>query len=329
MSALELEAPDKPASATAPEDQAADAALEAAWDAYARWDAAAISRKRRLDWSRVVIFILLIGAAVAGVLASQLKLTWVAGVAAACSAAAALLGREAVGPAVERLWLTARAATETLKSEAFKYAAGAAPYDDGDRGQRLVAAVSAIQADYISGITSNVTRDGIRPIPHTALNQAEYIRSRLENQTAWYESKAEFYNKHAWHWRAVSLSLGLIGAVISGVAAASNELTYLGAWVGVIGTLGGIVAAHLAGSRFSSLAQIYELTGRRLRHLHAEWDLVLAGQSSAKWSEFVLQCENTISTERDQWMQEWQRQITAATLAKTDSSSSENKPARV
>ena len=47
MSALELEAP-----AAAPEVKAADAALDAAWDAYARWDTAAISRKRGLDWSR-------------------------------------------------------------------------------------------------------------------------------------------------------------------------------------------------------------------------------------------------------------------------------------
>ena len=273
-----------------------------------------------------VIFILLVSAAVTGVLASQLNLTWVAGVAAACSAAAALPGREAVGPAVERLWLTARAAAETLKSEAFKYAAGASPYDGGDRGQRLLAAVGAIQADYISGITPNVARDRKRPIPHAALNQADYIRARLEDQTAWYESKAEFYNKRARHWRAVSLSLGLIGAAISGVAAAKTELTYLGAWVGVIGTLGGIVFAHVAGSRFSYLAQIYELTARRLHHLHLEWDLALAGQSTGKWTEFVLECENTISAERDQWMKEWQRQIIAATPA-TESGSGEDKPA--
>jgi hypothetical protein len=237
MSALELH---DPSSTSAPENQPADAALEAARDAYRRWDIAAIARKRRLDWSRAVIFVLLVAAALAGVLASQLKLTWIAGFAAACSAAAALLGHEAVGPAVERLWLTARAAAETLKSEAFKYAAGATPYNGGDKGQRLLAAVSAIQADYISGTTSNAAHEEVRTIPRASLSRAAYLHSRLEDQTTWYEGKASFYNARARQWRAASLALGLIGAGISGIAAANTELVHLGAWVGVVGTLGAI-----------------------------------------------------------------------------------------
>ena len=125
MSALESTTANTLVAAIVSGDGNRDPALAEAWEAYSRWDAAAIARKRRLDLSRIVIFVLLVAAALTGVLASQLTLTWFAGIAAACSAAAALLGREAVGPAVERLWLTARAAAETLKSEAFKYAAGA------------------------------------------------------------------------------------------------------------------------------------------------------------------------------------------------------------
>jgi hypothetical protein len=265
-----------------------------------------------------------VGSAVAGVLASQVKLSWVAGIAAACSAAAALLGREAVGPAVERSWLIARAAAETLKSEAFKYAAGATPYDDSDRGQRLLAAVRAIQANYVSGVASNVACSGKRSIPRAMLSRVDYIRARLDDQTIWYEIRAEFYNKRAWNWRMVTLSLGLIGTVISGVAAVNHELTYLGAWVGVLGTLGGIVAAHVAGSRFSYLAQIYELTGRRLRHLRAGWDSLFAEQSHAKWSEFVVECENAVSAERDHWMKEWERQIAANISGRTEKDTSEN-----
>src|SRR5437763_17032336 len=86
-----------------------DPALAEAWEAYSRWDAAAIARKRRLDLSRIVIFVLLVAAALTGVLASQLTLTWFAGIDAACIAAAVLLGRGAVGPAVGCLWVTASA----------------------------------------------------------------------------------------------------------------------------------------------------------------------------------------------------------------------------
>jgi len=329
MSTLEPTTANAPVAASVSGDGDRDSALAEAWEAYSRWDAAAIARKRRLDLSRIVIFVLLVAAALTGVLASQLTLTWFAGIAAACSAAAALLGREAVGPAVERLWLTARAAAETLKSEAFKYAAGASPYDSDDGGQRLLTAVSAIQADYISGVNSNVRHDSERAIPRSILDRPGYIRLRLEDQTSWYEGKASFYNKRAWHWRLVSLLLGLVGTALSGIAAAEKELTYLGAWVGVIGTLGGIVVAHVAGSRFSYLAQIYELTARRLRHLRAEWNLVSEDQSTTKWSDFVLECENTISAERDQWMKEWQRQIAAVTASQTENRPGETKSRQV
>src|SRR5438094_986143 len=122
--------------------------------------------------------------------------------------------------------------------------AGASPYDSDDGGQRLLTAVSAIQADYISGVNSNVRHDSERTIPHSILDRPGYIRLRLEDQTSWYEGKASFYNKRAWHWRLVSLLLGLVGTALSGIAAAEKELTYLGAWVGVIGTLGGIVVAQ-------------------------------------------------------------------------------------
>jgi len=69
MSALEFGSGNAVSSAADRDDQPADAALDAAWDAYRRWDAAAIVRKRRLDWSRVVIFVLLVAAALSGVLA--------------------------------------------------------------------------------------------------------------------------------------------------------------------------------------------------------------------------------------------------------------------
>ncbi|MGA8761095.1 MAG: DUF4231 domain-containing protein [Stellaceae bacterium] len=127
MSALEHAASDAASPILSPQGQHADPALDMAWDAYRRWDSASIARKRRVDWSRRIIFIMLVSAAVAGVLASQLHSMLAAAIAAVFGAVAALLSHEAAGPAAERLWLSARAAAETLKSEAFKYAAGAAP----------------------------------------------------------------------------------------------------------------------------------------------------------------------------------------------------------
>jgi SMODS and SLOG-associating 2TM effector domain 1/Protein of unknown function (DUF4231) len=308
-------------------ERPADPALDAAWQAFCRWDAASVARRFRLKTSRGIIFVLMIGAAVSGVLASELKtFPWIAGIAAACSAAAALIAREAVGPAIERLWLVARAAAETLKSEAFKYAAGVEPYSSSDRQERLISAVSAIEADNIAGPSPSPPH-APRSLPQGALDQAGYLRTRLEDQIGWYEQRAHAHSRLSSMWRWASVALGLSGAVLGSVAASSAQRTFLGAWVGVIGTLGGIFAAHIAGSRLSYLAQTYELTARRLRHLNTEWGLVPRDQRQDKWNAFVLQCEATISAEREQWVKEWQRQVAAAqtpasTHAETTASSS-------
>ncbi len=186
------------------------------------------------------------------------------------------------------------------------------PHNEAERGRRLIAAVAAIQADNVTGVGLKAARGQDRTIPHAELSPGEYLGSRLEDQRRWYEDKAALYSSRARVWRAVALALALGGAVISGIAAAVAGTTFLGAWVGVTGTLGGIVAAHVAGSRFSYLAQTYELTARRLDYLRTGWGLVSAEPSAAKWSDFVQECEATISAEREQWIKEWQRQIAAA-----------------
>lgn len=308
------------------QEPSADPALDAVWGAYCRWDDASIARKKRLDGSRGVIFTLLVGAAVAGVLASQYKqLHWVAGVAAALSAGAALLGHGTAGPAVERLWLVARAAAETLKSEAFKYSAGADPYNQVDRQERLLATVGAVEGDNIAGIAAAPPRAS-RALPRGALGQTDYLRARVDDQLNWYEAKAGFYNRRASLWHRLSLAEGLGAAMIGGLAASAPGMQFLGAWVAVGGTLSGIFAAYVAGARFTYLAQSYELTARRLRHLRTGWDLVPSDQRDAKWNKFVLQCESTISAEREQWMKEWQRQIAAAAQLVPENSGASTSP---
>src|SRR5437773_12266760 len=101
MSALEPTTANALVAVNVSGDGNSDPALAEAWEAYSRWDAAAIARKRRLDLSRIVIFALLVAPPSTGVLPSQPTLTRFAGLAAASSATAALQGPAAVGPAVQ------------------------------------------------------------------------------------------------------------------------------------------------------------------------------------------------------------------------------------
>jgi hypothetical protein len=313
----------------------ADDPLSIIWASHARWDAAAISRKERLDRGRAWMFVLLVGAALLGFAAAQMSNgLWAlitgepaglvpvaspalqkagqvcAGLATLLSAWAALLGREAVGPSAQRDWLLARAVCETLKSEAFKYAARTAPYDGADRGEKLLLAASAIEGDTVIGWPApSLDATDAEKMPADGIAPDDYLATRVEQQIGWYERRSEDYRRAASRWREGLVWLGMLGAACAAVATAFPKLLAMGALVGVMGTVSGLLGTYVAASRFSYMAQMYELTARRLRYLRCGWDLVPPDERRQRWGDFVRDVEATISSEREQWVKEWQRKV--------------------
>jgi len=233
-----------------------------------------------------------------------------AGLATLLSAWAALLGREAVGPSAQRDWLLARAVCETLKSEAFKYAARTAPYDGADRGEKLLLAASAIEGDTVIGWPApSLDATDAEKMPADGIAPDDYLATRVEQQIGWYERRSEDYRRAASRWREGLVWLGMLGAACAAVATAFPKLLAMGALVGVMGTVSGLLGTYVAASRFSYMAQMYELTARRLRYLRCGWDLVPPDERRQRWGDFVRDVEATISSEREQWVKEWQRKV--------------------
>jgi hypothetical protein len=325
----------------------ADDPLSIVWTSHARWNAAAESRKERLDRGRAWMFVLLIAAALLGFAAAQMSNgLWAliaaaqpsgaaapaaspafqhagqicAGLATLFSAWAALLGREVVSPSSQRDWLLARAVAETLKSEAFKYAVRTAPYDGADRSEKLLQAASAIEGDTVIGCPAPALKaTATDTIPTDEMAPDDYLAARVERQVAWYERRSDDYRRAASRWREGLVWLGMLGAACAGVAAAFPKLLAMGGLVGVMGTVSGLVGSYVAASRFSTMAQMYELTARRLRYLRCGWELVPTDKRRDRWGDFVGNVEATISSEREQWVKEWQRKA-ADTPASDDAS---------
>jgi hypothetical protein len=314
----------------------ADDPLSIVWTSHERWSAAAGARKDRLDRGRAWMFVLLIAAALLGFGAAQMSnglLALVtpdqpsgalpaaspalrhagqifAGLATLFSAWAGLLGREVISPSSQRDWLLARAVAETLKSEAFKYAARTAPYDGADRSEKLLRAASAIEGDTVIGCPVPVLKAAdTDTMPVDGMAPGDYLAARVERQIAWYERRSEDNRRAASRWREAVVWLGMLGAACAAVAAAFPRLLTLGGLVGVMGTVSGLVGSYVATSRFSTMAQMYELTARRLRYLRCGWELVPDDKRRDRWGDFVRDVETTISSEREQWVKEWQRKV--------------------
>src|SRR5215471_8193005 len=111
-------------------------------DQQALWSKTADALKRKIDWARKSTFLLSILGAILATIASQLDdtpaRTWTGMAGAVCLAFVTFLTARFLGGTQISSWIRARAASEALKREAYKYAAAAAPYDNADTRDNLL-----------------------------------------------------------------------------------------------------------------------------------------------------------------------------------------------
>lgn len=109
--------------------------LEEAWRSYRAWAARSRELKARTDRDARLAVALTIAAAVLGALATYAADTEPWGMVFAIGAAIAaalvpLVGREILAIGNEGKWIRARATAEMIKSECYRFAAGAGAYAD-------------------------------------------------------------------------------------------------------------------------------------------------------------------------------------------------------
>jgi SMODS and SLOG-associating 2TM effector domain 1 len=131
-------------------------------------------------------------------------------------------------------------------------------------------------------------------LPPDPLTPETYLRDRLQDQRRWYRDRAK---RHDLTRLAVVTGVG----VGNGVAAALAALQ-LDAWVAVVTTAIGAVAAFGAVTAADFLASSYRSTARQLDDLERSWQAGLYGKDERAFQRFVMQVEQVIGREHSGWV---------------------------
>ncbi len=153
-----------------------------------------------------------------------------------------------------------------------------------------------------------------RPLPNVS-DAESYARIRVDGQIhEFYRPKAEKMERRLSLFRAAEFTLALVAAGLGAVAAAV-EVEAVAAWVTVVTTASAAVTAHIAAERYEGQANTYRGTAGRLERLRNGWQRNQTDKGGVEAdSQFVVECENAISTENEEWMTEW-----VASTEKTES----------
>jgi SMODS and SLOG-associating 2TM effector domain 1/Protein of unknown function (DUF4231) len=288
------------------------------------WSETADKLKKDLDRWRWLVFLLSIAGALAAAIASQASGDEAAAAAHAMAhkifagagtvllAAGTFISSQFLRDPAVQAWVRARAASEALKREAFKYAARAKPYDDAPTAdQKLVAEQTNIEGgmDDLADRTLTPTRPG--GSPRDFIEPAEYrelrIRSAIEK---FYRPKAIGYRKIASRLRAIELAFAFAATVITALAGVTGQTIPLGgipfdlaALTAVLTTVSGAILAHIEASRYQHLVASYLATARRLEDADLGFTAATGGPNL--WSDFVNRCEDIIAAENSSWIAKW------------------------
>jgi hypothetical protein len=234
---------------------------------------------------------------------------WVDGAAVALFVASFIPAFPLRAGATQRRWYDGRAAAESTRSLAWKYAMRAAPFEDDDDifseeefDARLTIILSQVPelegsvAD-ASTYTMNSVTDSMRALREAPLDSRKnaYITDRIDSQLAYYVAKArraeqlgKLASRAVWTIGLAGVSVGLARTL----------------WRFPVDLLGVSAAAIAAIVAFGQLRQYwpvmaaYQLTAAELLEVRKLADLTVCGQ---EWSQFVAHAEYAMSREHTTW----------------------------
>ncbi|WP_158853574.1 DUF4231 domain-containing protein [Saccharothrix deserti] len=203
----------------------------------------------------------------------------------------------------EREWYAGRAVAESIKTLAWRYAVGGAPFSaDVARPKALL---QERLAEVIAQGEQRLPLESDDPSATPAMNslraapfeerRTTYLRDRVQMQKAWYSEKAKLNRQRAARWR-IALIVGEVTAVVlaGGRVFAEWEIDLSGMLAAAVA--GG--AAWLGTRRHATLATSYSLAARELAL--ARTKLLDADEES--WPAAVADAEEAISREHQMWL---------------------------
>lgn len=204
----------------------------------------------------------------------------------------------------DRRWYQGRAAAESAKTLAWRYAVC------GDRFEAEASGVDRVFVNELREILkdlrdldlSSATNATEQITPRMRELRARsfedrkrvFAEGRIEDQRGWYARKSQWNAVRLQRWTVAVITaegLGVLGGVLVVAYSWSIDL------VGLLAAVAAAITAWVQAKQHGNLATAYGITSQELASIYS----TIASVSEAEWPEFVGQSEEAISREHTLW----------------------------
>lgn len=271
-------------------------------------DASSLDAQRRFLSATKIRLVALVAAAVGG------AFVWRAGEFDLAGVIALLAFTVALGATVmisidrsQQVWYEGRAAAESVRTLAWRYAVGGTPFPVTLSGREADALLIARMHDVMAGLEGldvmpavpgqQQITDAMRRVRALPLDErmAIYDSGRLEDQRRWYAARAASSGRAGRRWRVVTIALEFSGVV--GAAAKAFGVVELDV-LGVLGAGAAGVTGWAEAKKYDALRPAYFIASQELAAVRSE---LTAVTSESDWARFVQGGEEAISREHTLW----------------------------
>lgn len=205
----------------------------------------------------------------------------------------------------EKKWYNGRAAAESIKTLAWKYAQGASPFEKSkninvvdqlflSRVQDVLSTVAALdEPATINNKQITKTMKAVRS-KHFEYRKRYYMSLRINDQMDWYRGKASSYGRKSNVWGVIMLAIeavALLLAILRFAHIVDADLS--GVFVAIVAS----GAAWIQSKQYESLSQSYSVTSQELSSVSSS----LESTNERDWPSVVEQAEDAISREHTLW----------------------------
>jgi SMODS and SLOG-associating 2TM effector domain 1/Protein of unknown function (DUF4231) len=238
---------------------------------------------------------------------------------AAALAIAAVLRHWKLGHERVQAWILARSGSESFKREMYLFRTRTGPYASDQREDALLNRRQEILTKLQS---VQKYRVDLKTRPETPgwLDAQGYLAERIEGpkgQIQWLTDRAVEYSRRLGLLNASEFLLALAGALLGAALTITGKQAY-GAWVAVITTISGAIAAHALAQRYEQLLISYRAAADRLSGTVARWN----AKNPSNIAQLVEPCEAVLLEENQGWIagaDQLQGQVAASQQGKPQS----------
>ena len=207
----------------------------------------------------------------------------------------------------DRIWYEGRAAAESAKTLAWRYAVGGEPFpvelDASEADRALLQRLGEVLEDLSElDMTPVLTADQqitpeMRSTRSSGLDtrKAAYDIDRVEDQRVWYSKKSEWNGERGRNWSLVALAIELAG-IVAGAFKAFQVWHFDG--LGLLAAIAAALTAWSQAKQYQTLNRAYFVASQELASIRSQ---IVRSMSEAEWAQFVQEAEEAISREHTLW----------------------------